>query len=151
MSFTATCFFSMFKNSIFTSCFHLYMAPSQRGRTLLSSYLVQNDCATNKKQTSSNHAHCMPFSVDFSTYSDLENHNCPRPKSVWNFFKTLCLANFVVLLSSRFWNIPVFAKYQSSSASAWDMTSGICSHRRGESLEVLEASSSFTIAIFVDG
>jgi len=31
------------------------------------------------------------------------------------------------------------------------MTSGICSHRRGESLEGFEASSSFTIAIFVDG
>ena len=80
-------FFSMFKNSIFMSCFHLYMAPSQRGRTLLSSYLVQNDCATNEKQTSSNHAHSMSFSVDFSTSSDLENHNCLAQNQFATFLK----------------------------------------------------------------
>ena len=96
-------FFSMFKNSIFMSCFHLYMAPSQRGRTLLSSYLVQNDCATNKKQSSSHHAHSMSFSVDFSTSSDLENHNYLAQNQFPTFFNTPCLVIFVVLLSSPFW------------------------------------------------
>ena len=65
--------------------------------------LVQNDCATNKKQSSSHHAHSMSFSVDFSTSSDLENHNYLAQNQFPTFFNTPCLAIFVVLLSSPFW------------------------------------------------
>lgn len=65
--------------------------------------LVQNDCATNKKQSSSHHAHSMSFSVDFSTSSDLENHNYLAQNQFPTFFNTPCLVIFVVLLSSPFW------------------------------------------------
>lgn len=147
-------FFSMFKNSIFMSCFHLYMAPSQRGRTLPSSFWSKMTVRqTRSSQVLITHTAC-PSALIFRHLLILKI-TITSPKISFQLFlirrawwSSLCSCH---LRFGSFWNIPVFAKYQSSSASAWDMTSGICSHRRGESLEVFEASSSFTIAIFVDG